>query len=151
MGSVPRLDAFNIRDVSRSDKTLLRFRHLETAFDYDAPRRRLALCYCGRADGVWRVERGADYRAWTDLHVVGELLFGPSPWRRSCVLAVFGRLGSVQAAVSALAEPSPDFAYTFGFEEVEERGKLRLRARRIRGLWQAAEAAYYEGVLNARG
>lgn len=146
MGNVRRLDAFNIRDVSRFDKQGLRRHHLFTAFDYDAPRRRLALAYWVRADRCWRVFEGGGSAQWSHLHRVGELVFGPSPWARALVLPVFGRLGSVEAAVSALAAPGPDFRYFFELEEVEEGRKTFWRAKRDPRLWEAVEAAYYSGA-----
>lgn len=144
MASLSRLDAESFELLSRAEKARLRWRHLESAFDYDAPRRRLALCYWRPSVGRWCVERGGSHHAWTELHVVGELLFGPSPWRRACVLPVFGRLGSVEAAVSALAEPGPAFAYVFEFEVDPDKRAASVRAKYVRGLWDAAEAAFVE-------
>ena len=43
MASLSRLDAESFELLSRAEKARLRWRHLESAFDYDAPRRRLAL------------------------------------------------------------------------------------------------------------
>lgn len=113
------------------------------AFDYDAPRRRLALVYFARRDGCWRVERGGGVQSWTELHVVGEMLFGDSPWRSAAVVAVFGRLGSVEAAVAALAPPDVGFAYAFAFEVDLEKPKSGPRAVYRRGMWEPLEAAFY--------
>lgn len=148
MGVLSRLDAFNIRDVPRADKVGLRLHHLETAFDYDAPRRRLALAYWSRAEARWIVERGGSRWDWSELHILGGILFGPSPWARALVLPVFGRLGSVEAAVSGLAAPGPDFGYFFEMEEVVEGRKTFWRAKRDPHLWAAVEAAYYSGASN---
>lgn len=114
--------------------------------DHDAPRRRLALVYWSSAEGRWLRERGAGVQGWTELHVVGEALFGPSPWRRSCVLPVYGRLGSVEAAVAALRPPSPSFEYVFEFELAEGPRGGSFRVAYVRGLWDSIEAAYWEAV-----
>lgn len=67
-------------------------------------------------EGQWRVIMAGDGRRWSELHDWGVLYFGEPPWRGSQVLRVVGRLGSVEAAVSALAKPGPDFAYAFKYE-----------------------------------
>ena len=43
MASLSRLDAESFELLSRAEKARLRWRHLESAFDYDAPPCRLAL------------------------------------------------------------------------------------------------------------
>lgn len=149
MASAALLDVDSIGALSRLDKGALRFRHLETAFDFDPPRRRLALCYWRPGSAAWVTERGSSHHGWTELHVVGEMLFGPSPWRRACVLPVFGRLGSVELAVSSLPAPGPAFSYSFEFEVDADKRVASVRAKYVRGLWEAAEAAYYDGVPHA--
>lgn len=98
--------------------------------DYDAPKERLALVsWCGEVvdhfrevrPAHWRVVMAGDASRWSYLHDWGVLCFGPPPWRRSQVLRVVGRLGSVEAAVKALAAPSIDFAYSFAFDEASMR------------------------------
>lgn len=148
MGKRELLDVDSIQALSRSEKEALRFRHLYTEFDFDAPRRRLALVHWVPALGRWCVERGGSSHAWTELHVVGELLFGESPWRAAQVLAVFGRLGSVEAAVAKLPPPGRDFVYCFEFQPDEKGRAGSVRARYVRGLWEAAEAAFYDGGVS---
>lgn len=148
MGRRRRIDAFSVEEVAPYELATLRLRDLEDAFDYDAPRRRLALVYWRPDEGRWCVERGGGRRDWSALHVEGELLFGPSPWRRACVILVFGRLGSVEAAVAALPAPGPAFGYEYEWEFVESKGRTSMRAKRAPRMWDAAEAAYFEGVAN---
>lgn len=148
MGRVALLDAESVQYLSRAEKSELRLRHLATAFDFDPPRRRLALCYWRPASAAWVIERGSSHHGWTELHVVGEMLFGPSPWRRACVLPVFGRLGSVELAVSRLAAPGAAFSYSFEFEADPDKRAASVRAKYVRGLWEAAEAAFFDGVPN---
>lgn len=94
-------------------------------FDYDAPKERVALVsWCDERvdehgevfEGCWRVIMAGEGRRWSELHDWGVLYFGEPPWRRSQVLRVVGRLGSVEAAVKALAKPAPDFVYSFKYE-----------------------------------
>lgn len=82
-------------------------------FDYDPPKERVALISWHHAGALWRVIAAGDARRWVELHDLGLVLFGPSPWRSSCVLRVTGRLGSVEAAVSRLGVPDPSFSYAF--------------------------------------
>jgi len=115
-------------------------------FDHDAPRRRLALLTWSARDLAWKVERGSGSHGWTELHVLGEMLFGPSPWRRSCVCRVFGRLGSIEAMAAAKPAPGPSFEYAFAFELDPQSSVSRpkWRATYSPGAWHAVEAAYYE-------
>jgi hypothetical protein len=114
--------------------------------DFDPPRRRLALCYWSPRERRWLIERGAGVSGWTELHVLGEMLFGPSPWRRSRVLRVFGRLGCVEAAVDGLPEPSVDFLYEFAFEIDPDKVRGAMRAKYSARAWDTVEAAYYGGL-----
>lgn len=131
------------RLIQRSRVSRFTYRDLDR-FDYDPPRRRLALCYWVPAESRWNVYRGSGQQGWTELHVYGELLFGPSPWARACVLAVYGRLGSVEAAVKRLPVPDAASAYYFEFEPDPDSKSGAVRARYVRGLWSAAEADFVE-------
>lgn len=91
-------------------------------FDYDAPKERCALvswrlpgvdAFGEARPGHWVIVMAGDAKRWSELHDWGVLHFGDPPWRRSQVIRVVGRLGSVEAAVKALAEPAPDFLYAF--------------------------------------
>lgn len=104
-------DAFTWSDLAR--------------FDYDAPRARCALVsWCDeRVDefgevfaGHWRIVQAGDARRLSELHDWGVMFFGEPPWRRSQVVHVVGRLGSIEAAVKALAKPAPDFVYEFDWK-----------------------------------
>lgn len=93
--------------------------------EYDAPKVRFALvswrddvvdARTGEVeDGRWIIVR-ASGQVGHDLHDWGVLFFGLPPWRRSQVLRVFGRLGSVEKAVSELAKPAADFSYGFVYD-----------------------------------
>lgn len=96
--------------------------------DYDPPKERVALVsWCAeRSDddgevfpGFWRVVMAGDGRRFDELHDWGVLQFGKPPWKRSAVVRVVGRLGSVEAFVAAMAEPGPSFVYDFQFVEGE--------------------------------
>lgn len=109
-------------------------------FDYDAPKERVALVsWCDERvdehgevfEGCWRVIMAGEGRRWSELHDWGVLYFGEPPWRRSQVLRVVGRLGSVEAAVKALAKPAPDFVYSFGM-----RRRRRRWLAQVAGVWR---------------
>lgn len=112
--------------------------------DFDAERRRLALCYWSPRERRWLIERAGGFSDWTALHVLGSMLFGDSPWRRSQVLRVFGRLGSVEATVARLVEPSCDFVYDFAFEADPDKARS-FRAKYSARAWDTVEAAYWKG------
>lgn len=88
-------------------------------FDYDPPKERCALVTWEPLVRRWCVLRGGDAKRLDDLHDEGVLLFGPPPWRRSAIVFVVGRLGSVEAFVAAMAEPGPDFVYEFLWKQPE--------------------------------
>lgn len=119
------------------------FAHYFSRLDFDPPRRRLALCTWSGSRRCWLLERASGVHGWTELHTLGEMLFGESPWRRSLVLRVFGRLGSVEAAVARLAPPSPSFVYEFEFELDVTAARPARRAKYSPHAWAQVEAAYY--------
>lgn len=108
--------------------------------DYDPPKERVALV-SWRAERVgelgelepahWHIEMAGDVKRWRELHTWGVLFFGDPPWRRSQVLTVFGRLGSIEAAVKALASPAPEFRYDFVVDEAVKPTGLAAEARRL--------------------
>lgn len=111
---VPRFGALGLRhleELVECDRVELLERSDLERFDYDPPRERLALVVWSR--GSWVVHQGGSARDWSWLHRTGVLLFGASPWRRAQVVGVVGRLGSVEAAVSALPAWSASFSYEF--------------------------------------
>lgn len=65
--------------------------------------------------GRWSVELSGKAKRLDELHDWGVLLFGPPPWRRSCVIRVSGRLGSLEAAAAALPAPAAGFEYAFDY------------------------------------
>lgn len=91
-------------------------------FEYDAPKERVALVsWCDERvdehgevfDGHWKVIMAGDSRKWDALHDWGVLNFGLPPWKRSAVVSVVGRLGSLETFVKDMAKPGPDFVYSF--------------------------------------
>lgn len=94
-------------------------------FDYDPPKERCALVSWRDESvdedgevhaGFWKIIQAGDSRRFSELHDYGVLFFGEPPWRRSCVVSVFGRLGSLEAAVKARVAPSDDFVYSFDYK-----------------------------------
>lgn len=108
--------------------------------DYDPPKERVALV-CWRAEhvdeygevvaGHWSIEMAGDVRRWRELHTWGVLLFGDPPWRRSQVISVVGRLGSIEAAARAMVEPLPEFSYVFDVDADVKSAGLAAEARKL--------------------
>ena len=135
-----RLSALDI-EAMLEDGTLedLRRSDLER-MDYDPPKERVALV-CWRAEhvdsygeriaGHWSIEMAGDHKRWRELHTWGVLLFGDPPWCRSQVISVVGRLGSIEAAVKAMAPPSPEFSYVFDVDVDVKSSGLAAEERRL--------------------
>lgn len=108
--------------------------------DFDPPKERCALvsfvaehvdAYGEVHAPCWRIQMAGDTNRWRELHTWGVLLFGDPPWRRSQVVRVAGRLGSLEAAVAALPVPGVDFVYSFVVEEETKRTGLAAAERRL--------------------
>lgn len=144
------LEDGTLEDLCRSDLERM---------DYDPPKDRVALV-CWRAEhvdvygervaGHWSIEMAGDVKRWRELHTWGVLLFGDPPWRRSQVISVVGRLGSVEAAVKAMAEPSPDFRYVFDVEADVKSAGLAAEERKLpRGQGYATRQRRYQRMALA--
>lgn len=125
-----RLDRYSRADLGR--------------FDYDPVRVRCALVTFGDPQNVaslvgeaveprWTVVMAGNSRRWSELHAWGVLFFGDPPWRRSQVISVTGRLGSVEAAVRALPAPGDDFSFVFDASEHERDGRSSLAPTGVAG------------------
>lgn len=91
-------------------------------FDYDPPKMRVALVsWIGEFvdewgevhSPRWSLIAGREARELPKLQDYGRMLFGDPPWKRSQILEVIGRLGSVEAAIAALVPPGTEFRYDF--------------------------------------
>jgi len=128
------LEDGTLEDLTRADLERM---------DYDPPKERCALVTwrSERVDefgevfpGCWSCEMAGDAKRWRELHTWGVLMFGDPPWRRSQVLRVVGRLGSVEAAVKALPAPGVDFGYSFSVDEDTKSAGLAAVERRLPAL-----------------
>lgn len=61
----------------------------------------------------WEIYRMGNHRSENDLLTIGLLLFGPSPWRRACVVCAQGVLGTLEKLVGSMPEPDKDFRFDF--------------------------------------
>lgn len=117
--SLPLLTSELLEQMSRLEVEALPRSALDR-FDYDPPKERAALVVFSPALSAWSIVAADAVSRVEALHRQGCLLFGRPPWRSAAVLRVFGRLGSVEAAVSALARPGADFEYSFAVEDGED-------------------------------
>lgn len=127
-------------DAMLEDGTLkdLKWSDLER-MEYDPAKERCALvvwraeCVDEHGEvfaGHWHIEMSGDVKRYYELHTWGVLLFGDPPWRRSQVISVFGRLGSVEAAVKALSAPGEDFVYAFSLDDETLKNGLSQAGKR---------------------
>lgn len=62
------------------------------------------------------------------------------------MLAVFGRLGSVEAAAQALPPPDEFFSYSFEYEEKANRRTERYYVKESGEPWAAIEDRYFAAL-----
>lgn len=106
--------------------------HIRFRFDHvEEPALRFALVFWRDFAGEQIVDRDGvvmqvrdEFRGWEiykmggpkserPLLDLGLLLFGPPPWRRSCLECKYGVLGELEKHISSLAEPDAKFAFNF--------------------------------------